>query len=318
VETIVNAASGEVSTRSIRRCPDHWADINRPESGGQPRLHEVRTEVIEQERPKVRTYIDSHVMNRLNPKWLARSQRTKPCGEASRVLIVDDEASCRLGFRVALEAAGYEIAEAADGETALEQLRNDPADLALLDLQMPLLDGMETLRRLREEGIDVPVVVVTAYGSVPLACQAMSLGALDVLPKPVKPAALRQIVFEALLRRAYAGDDPHRFAPSSLGASAHRFSETLTVARKAWRQGQFPLAEELVDRALDLNPDSAEAHALRGALKESLGEHHSAYHSYRRALANDRHYGPALDGLRRYCERSGLDFNDTRVNPAAE
>jgi DNA-binding response OmpR family regulator len=237
---------------------------------------------------------------------------------ARRILIVDDEPSSRLGFRVALEVAGYEVAEAADGAAALEQLRNDPADLALLDLRMPLLDGMGTLRCLRDEGIDVPVVVITAHGSIPLACQAMKLGAVDVLPKPVEPAALRQTIFEALVRRAYTGSEPDRLAADSLGASAHRFSETLAVARKAWKQGQFLLAEELVDRALDLEPDSAEAHTLRGALKESLGEYHAAYQSYRRALTHDRHHGPALDGLRYYCERSGLDFHNKLINPAAE
>ena len=69
---------------------------------------------------------------------------------------------------------------------------------------------------------------------------------------------------------------------------------------------------------LDLDPDSPEANTLRGTLKESLGDDHSAYHSYRRALTNDRHYGPALDGMRRYCERWGVDFNNKSINPAAE
>jgi DNA-binding NtrC family response regulator len=190
----------------------------------------------------VRTDTKSHETNRLNPEWFAGSQRTAPRGGPSRILIVDDEPSIRLGFRVALEVAGYEVAEAADGAAALEQLRNDPADLALLDLWMPLLDGMGTLRCLRDEGIDVPVVVVTAHGSIPLACQAMKLGAVEVLPKPVEPAALRQTVFEALVRRAHAGCEPDRLAADSLGASAHRFSETLAVARNAWKRGQFPLA----------------------------------------------------------------------------
>ena len=97
-----------------------------------------------------------------------------------------------------------------------------------------------------------------------------------------------------------------------------RYSETLAVARKAWKQGQFALAETLVDRAIDLDPDSAEAHTLRGTLKETLGEHHSAYQSYRRALAIDPHDRSALEGMKRYCERSGLDFNNKLINPAAE
>src|SRR5262249_44717036 len=101
--------------------------------------------------------------------------------ESPRILIADDQASSRLGFRAVLEPAGYEVIEAGDGEQALKSLRDDPADVALLDSQMPGLDGLEVLRRLEDEGIEVPVVVVTADGSIPIAIRAMELGAMDVL-----------------------------------------------------------------------------------------------------------------------------------------
>ena len=160
----------------------------------------------------MRTYTNSHGKNRFNLERFAGSQLTTPPSEPSRILIVDDDASSRLGFRVTLESAGYEVAEAADGEEAMEFLRTDPADLvALLDLRMPLLDGIETLQSLRDEGIDVPVVVITAHGSVSSTAQAMKLGAIDVLPKPLKPSTLRQTVFEALMRAAAQG--PSRPGP---------------------------------------------------------------------------------------------------------
>jgi DNA-binding response OmpR family regulator len=266
----------------------------------------------------VRAYVNSHVINRLKPEWVAGKQQTAARGEASRILIVDDEASSRLGFRVALEVAGYGVTEAEDGEQALEHLRGDPADLALLDLQMPLLNGMETLQCLRDEGIDVPVVVVTAHGSVPSAVQAMKLGAIDFLAKPVAPAALRQTVFEVLVRRANPGAEPYRPAPTSLGVTAHRFAEGLALARRALNQRQFAVAEALLQQVIDLDPGSTEAHTLLGVLHESLGEDHAAYRSYRTALTHDRHYGPALDGMKRYCERSGLDFNNRNINPGAD
>src|SRR5271157_6214399 len=84
-----------------------------------------------------------------------------------RILIVDDEPNVRLVFRTALEATGYLVTEAADGDAALAQLRKLPTDLILLDLKMPVVDGMETLRLLRDAGDETPVVVVTANGSVP-------------------------------------------------------------------------------------------------------------------------------------------------------
>ncbi|MGP0066656.1 MAG: response regulator [Isosphaeraceae bacterium] len=256
-------------------------------------------------------------MNRLRPEWFEGSQETIRRGESSRILIADDEANCRLGFRVALETAGYVVIEAQDGEEALEFLRDDPADLALIDLRMPILDGMETLRRLRDEGIDVPVVILTAHGSVPSALRAMDLGAIDFLAKPVEPATLRQTVFQALIPRTGVGTEPYRPAPSSLAASAHRFAETLALADRALRHGQYALAEELVSRAIDLDPCSIEAQTLLGALREGLGEHHAAYHAYRKALTGDPHHGLALDGMRRYCQRFGLDANSKLINPGA-
>ena len=108
-------------------------------------------------------------------------------GNTGRILIVDDEPNVRLVFRTTLESAGYTVFEAADGETALGFSNASPFDLVLLDLKMPGIGGMEMLRRLRDAGHDVPVVIVTAHGSIPDAVQAMKLGAIDFLSKPLTP-----------------------------------------------------------------------------------------------------------------------------------
>jgi CheY-like chemotaxis protein len=91
------------------------------------------------------------------------------------VLIVDDEPNVRLMLRTALESVGYRVLEAADGPAALGQVQcqTTPCDLVLLDLRMPKMDGMETLRRLRAGGHAVPVVILTAHGSIPDAVTAM-------------------------------------------------------------------------------------------------------------------------------------------------
>ncbi len=111
-----------------------------------------------------------------------------------RILVVDDEPNVRLVFRTALESTGFLVTEAADGDAALVQLGKIPIDLILLDLKMPVMNGMETLERLRTAGDETPVVVVTAHGSVPDAVAAMKLGAVDFLPKPVSPVTLRAVV----------------------------------------------------------------------------------------------------------------------------
>jgi CheY-like chemotaxis protein len=177
---------------------------------------------------------------------------------------------------------------------------------------------MEVLRHLRDEGIDVPVMVVTAHGSVPSAIHALELGAVDFLTKPVEPGILRRTVLEVLVRHAHAGTEPYRPAPTSLGGAAHRFAETLDVARRAMGRGEFSLTESLLQQALDLDPDSPAAHTPRGALQENLGRHHAAYQSYRKALTGNRHHGPARDGMRRSCERFSLDYNNKAINPGAE
>ena len=70
-------------------------------------------------------------------------------------------------------------------------LKQSSADLVLLDLHMPGMDGIEVLRRIRDEGYDTPVVIITAHGSVPDAVRAMKLGAIDFLAKPLRTPSVR-------------------------------------------------------------------------------------------------------------------------------
>jgi DNA-binding response OmpR family regulator len=94
-----------------------------------------------------------------------------------RILIVDDDPDILevLGDRLA--AQGYQIETARDGLAALEAIRADAPDLAILDLMMPRMGGMEVLRKIQEEGLDVTAMVVTAAGSVQRAVEAMKTGA---------------------------------------------------------------------------------------------------------------------------------------------
>jgi CheY-like chemotaxis protein len=124
-----------------------------------------------------------------------------------RILIVDDEPHVRLVFRTALEVSGYLVTEAADGDAALAQLRKLPTDLILLDLKMPVVDGRETLRLLRDAGDETPVVIITAHGSVPDAVAAMKLGAVGFPAQAGQPRDLASRGLCALLCRASGGQD---------------------------------------------------------------------------------------------------------------
>jgi CheY-like chemotaxis protein len=116
-----------------------------------------------------------------------------------RVLVVDDEEHIRKMMRLTLEAAGYEIAEAADGEEGLRLFGDGfQFDAMLLDQRMPGIDGLETLRRMKGRRADACIIMVTAYSTVELAVDAMKLGAADFVRKPMTPETLRQAVAAAL------------------------------------------------------------------------------------------------------------------------
>jgi DNA-binding response OmpR family regulator len=116
-----------------------------------------------------------------------------------KVLIIDDEPHIRQMMRLTLESSGYQVDEAGDGEAGLARLRDGgPYDAIVLDQKMPGLDGLQTLRRIREGTPDACVVMVTAYASIELAVDAMKLGAMDFLRKPMTPEMLRGAVAAAI------------------------------------------------------------------------------------------------------------------------
>jgi DNA-binding response OmpR family regulator len=235
--------------------------------------------------------------------------------DAPHILIVDDEPNVRLMFRTALETSGYRTTEAEDGATALMWLENAPVDLVLLDLHMPDIGGIEVLESLRKTGNDVPVVIVTAHGSVPNAVEAMTLGAIDFEEKPLSPEALRRVVAEVLARHAATRPGPTLRAPEpEVVTAAGQFAHDLTRAKRALNCRWFDEAEVFLKQAIALRPDSAEAHNLMGVLHELRHEHDASYRAYRAALKADRHYKPAEHNMRRYYERFTFGRSDVPVD----
>lgn len=120
---------------------------------------------------------------------------------ARRILIIDDEEHIRQVMRLTLEAAGYEAGEAADGPRGLQMFADGATwDAVLLDQKMPGMDGLETLRHIRERNPAARVIMVTAYASIELAVDAMKLGATDFVRKPMTPEILRNAVAAALAK----------------------------------------------------------------------------------------------------------------------
>ena len=127
---------------------------------------------------------------------------SSPEKRVGRVLVADDEEDVRSFLAEALERAGHEVSQVADGASALRAASEEPFDVVLTDLRMPGIDGMTVVRTIRTEQPDVEVIVLTAFGDVASAVEAMKLGAFDYLQKPVSgPAAIRDLVAKALDRR---------------------------------------------------------------------------------------------------------------------
>jgi two-component system, OmpR family, response regulator MprA len=121
--------------------------------------------------------------------------------EQTRILVVDDEPAVQSALLRALTLEHYEVAQAADGQEALEQLGMAPFEAIILDIAMPRIDGLEVCRRLRQGGDRTPVLMLTARGEVDDRVAGLDAGADDYLAKPF---ALRELLarVRALLRRA--------------------------------------------------------------------------------------------------------------------
>jgi two-component system response regulator FlrC len=118
--------------------------------------------------------------------------------DGGRILIVDDDSSMRRALAEVLGRGGFEVTQAADGREALERLGCDRYGLVVSDLRMPGLGGLALLQEIRNRHAELPVILITAYGTVEDAVEAMKHGAYDFLTKPFSPQDLLQLVGRAL------------------------------------------------------------------------------------------------------------------------
>ena len=115
-----------------------------------------------------------------------------------RILVVDDDQSLRWVTQAQLQQSGYQVDAASNGAEALERIRDTPPDLVITDLMMPGMSGVELLRNIRTEYPEVIVILVTAFGTVENAVEAMKAGAYDYITKPVNMEELRLVVGRGL------------------------------------------------------------------------------------------------------------------------
>ncbi len=124
-----------------------------------------------------------------------------------RILVIEDDASITLGLRLNLEAEGYRVQVADDGESGLAHARRKEADLIILDIMLPKLNGFELLRQLRSEGVRVPTIVLSARDAEMDIVMGLELGAEDYVAKPFGLAELLARI-KAVFRRSALREPP--------------------------------------------------------------------------------------------------------------
>lgn len=224
--------------------------------------------------------------------------------ETPRILVVDDEEHIRLTVSQSLSTLPAEVETAADGQQALEKVQRQEFSAILLDLRMPGMDGMEVLRRLRDDHPEVPVVIITAHGNVESAVEAMKLGAIEFQQKPFRPDEIRAVVSKVLERQRL----------SESGEADYR--TYFELAKKSVSERRLEAAMDHLKKAIGIDPERPEAFNLLGTIHELRGERLEAVKNYRVACHIDGRYEPSHKNLARITgtnpSRENIVFGDLR------
>jgi len=201
------------------------------------------------------------------------------------ILVVDDERNIRNNLRMVLEASGYKVDAVGNGDDAVTRIKERHYDIAFVDIQMPKMDGLELLRYIRGLRPKMPVVMLTAYGTVNRAVDAMKLGAADFLEKPFDPKAIQLLCQEVLERQ-------------KVGASAS-MEDLLRLAELARERSAYVEARVYLKTAMIREVMRPEPYYYLGQISELEGDKRKAMQYYSLALDANAEYQPADEALKR-------------------
>ncbi|MDD5014091.1 MAG: sigma-54 dependent transcriptional regulator [Atribacterota bacterium] len=184
-----------------------------------------------------------------------------------KILVIDDEQNIRKMLTRVLSPEGFAVKEADNGSEALKRLQEENYSLVLLDLKMPGLNGIEILKKIRENDLNLPVIMMSAYGSIPDAVEAMKLGALDYLIKPFDIEELKIIINRAIKQYEleveniyYREEEEKRFNFDEIIGKSNSINRVLEMVKNVSPTtatvlitGESGTGKELIARAIHKN-----------------------------------------------------------------
>ena len=206
-----------------------------------------------------------------------------------RILIIDDEESFRHMLSVILKKERYDVETASNGEEGLQRISVSPFDQILCDIRMPHMDGMEFLSQVQKMGVDAPIIMMSAYGTVDTAIEAMKLGAYDYISKPFKPDEIILTLKKAEERERLRKENEllrkeveKEYSFTNIISKNEKMQKIFDVIKKVAHYkstilitGESGTGKELVARALHYNSDRSQRPFIPvncGAIPENLLE----------------------------------------------
>ena len=206
-----------------------------------------------------------------------------------RILIVDDEESFRNVLTVILKKEGYEVEGAANGEEGLNKISDSAFDHILCDIRMPHIDGLQFLQEAKKAGVETPVIMMSAYGTIDTAIEAMKLGAYDYISKPFKPDEIILTLKKAEERERLRKENEllrkeikREYSFENIVSKNEKMNKIFEVIRKVAPYkstilitGESGTGKELVARAIHYNSDRSKMPFIPvncGAIPENLLE----------------------------------------------
>lgn len=188
------------------------------------------------------------------------------------VIIVDDDEAIRDSLSVLLETRGFAVKAFASGPELLSAYEPSWRGCVVLDVRMPVMDGLDVLKELMQRRCRMPVIIMTAHGDVPLAVRAMKAGAVDFLEKPIEPESLLSAVHAAL---KHGPNQPKLAGDESVAAFEQRYRQLTTREREVLTCLVRGQSNKVIAYELDISPRTVEMHRARVMQKmeaESLSQ----------------------------------------------